>query len=212
MWRGHPSAMIGTYLLCLPISTSLVRLLEHVPFKSRPMNRLRICCLLALPLLLTTCRPDTPTFLFEYPLPDQQLEIPAGLNVFGQYYFNFDPVPTFIDGLLSSHQIDTAAIKAIVPGQARLVAVYPDGDFSFIARVSLRLCRTGDGTDKCGIEVFWRDPTPEQPSATLDLVPHSVNVKDYLLDDQVRLQLILEQLRDISPAVEARLQVEFRVE
>ncbi len=164
------------------------------------------------PVLLTTCRPDDRTFLFEWPLPEQQLDIPAGLNVFGQYYFIFDPVPTFVDGLLASHQIDTSAIRAIVPAQARLVAVYPDGDFSFVARASLRLCRSGDGADKCGVEVFWRDPVPQQPSSTLDLVPHSVDVREFLFDEQVRIQLILEQLRDISPAMEVRLQIEFRAE
>lgn len=173
---------------------------------------LRLILIGVWPLLFVTCRPGDRPFLFELPLPDQQLEIPAGLNVFGQYYFIFDPVPTFIDGLLSSRQIDTSAISAIVPAEARLIAVYPDGDFSFIARASLRLCRSGDGADRCGIEVFWRDPVPEQPSSTLDLVPHSVDVKEFLLDDQVRLQLVLEQLRDISPAVEVRLQVVFRVE
>ncbi len=168
--------------------------------------------IVCVPLVASTCRPEQTVFLFEYPLPERQMEIPAGLNVFGQYYFNFDPVPTFINGLLQTHQIDTAAIKAIVPYQARLVAVYPNGDYSFIARLSLRLCVPGDPTDKCGVEVFWRDPTPEQPTNVLELVPHSVNVKEYLLRNEVKLQLILEQLRDISPAVETRLQVEFRVE
>lgn len=162
--------------------------------------------------LLSACKKNDPDFLFTIPLQDNDFAIPPTASSFQVHYFNIDNVPTNGAELFSTNNISTSDANAILPQTGRMTVLVGNADYDFIEQMSVRICDAGDFSENCGIEIFWRQPVPIGVGSILDLVPSDQDIKQYLLQDKVNIQVKLEQLRNNPPEfVETRLSLDFSV-
>lgn len=129
------------------------------------------------------------------------------------YYLPINSVSLGAFAQLDAAGIDTANIKNILPGRATLTALFGNGNLDFIEAVSVRLCLLGNNVENCGQEVFYRDPTPFDVGAELELGGSAVNdIREYVLQKQINVQVKLERLRDVPEgSFEVVLEMEFEV-
>jgi hypothetical protein len=129
------------------------------------------------------------------------------------YYLPINDVALNAFAQLDAAGIDTANIKNILPGRATLTALFGNGNLDFIEAVSIRLCLLGDNVENCGQEAFYRDPTPFNVGAELELGGSAVNdIRAYVLQKKINVQVKLERLRNVPEgSFEVVLAMEFEV-
>jgi len=167
--------------------------------------------LVFLALTSLSCRKDDLGILFRIPFQPVDFTIQAGLNTLDTWYFNIDNVPTNSLALFQANGIDTASVRSLVPQRARLRSVFDDVNYNFLFEIAVYLCEAGVQTPKCGKEVFYRFPLPNNPGIFVDLVPNPLEVKDLILRDKVNVQVMLRLLSPPPQFIEARLELEFAV-
>lgn len=171
-----------------------------------------ILLLLLLPLLFSNCKKEENPTLFDIPLPNIDFEIPPTASSFEVHYFNINNVVTNKEGLFSANNISESDAVAIVPKTGSLRSITNNIDFEFIEQMSIRICDEDDLSQNCGTEIFWRQPVPNNVGSILDLVPSDIDIKQYLLQEKVNIQVKLERLRANPPQfVETRLVLDFAV-
>ncbi len=129
------------------------------------------------------------------------------------YYIPINGVNLSFLAQLDASNIDTASIQRITPSRATLTAQFGNGNLDFIQAVSVRLCLIGDNVENCGQEAFYRDPTPFDIGAELELAGSAVNdIRNYVLQKQINVQVKLESLRNIPQgSFDVVLEMEFEV-
>jgi hypothetical protein len=163
-------------------------------------------------LLITSCKKDQDEILFPFPLQDIEFSIPPTASPFQVHYFNLENVVTNQEGLFSSNNIDANSDVRIVPLESSLNVLVGNIDYDFIEQMSIRICDAGDVSENCGTEIFWRQPVPLNVGNILDLIPSDIDVKRYLTQEKVNIQVKLELLRQNPPQfVETRLLLDFAV-
>jgi hypothetical protein len=158
-----------------------------------------------------SCNRDNNSFLFEIPFPNLDFTIPAGLNPLDTWYFNIDNVPTNALALFSANGIDTASVRSLVPNTARMLSLFNNVDYDFVYEIAVHLCEQGDQTPRCGKEIFYRFPLPNNPGPFVDLVPNPVEVGSLILKDKVNVQVVLRFISPPPQFVETRLDLGFVV-
>lgn len=161
--------------------------------------------------LTLSCEKNDDDILFIIPFPNLDFTIQAGLNPLDTWYFNIDNVPTNAVSLLSGNGIDTAAIQSLVPHVGRLTSVFGDADYQFVYEIAIYLCEAGNQSPKCGKEIFYRFPLPNNPGAFVDLIPNPAEVKDLILRDKVNVQVMLRFVTPPPQFVDSRVDLEFAV-
>lgn len=163
-------------------------------------------------LLITSCKKDKEEILFPFPIQDIDFSIPPTASTFQVHYFNLENVVTNHEGLFSSNNVDETSEFRIVPSESSLNVLVGNIDYDFIEQMSIRICDVGDVSENCGVEIFWRQPVPLGVGNILDLIPSDIDVKRYLTQDKVNIQVKLELLRQNPPQfVETRLLLDFEV-
>jgi hypothetical protein len=123
-----------------------------------------------------------------------RFDIPAGLNVFAVHHFYLRSLPTRFTNLLNQQGSTPADVTGVLTGDGALTALFGDGDFSFVAEVSIRAYKEGNVNDY--IEVAYRQPVPIRPGARIDLIPSLADSKKFLQEERVSFDVAL-LLRDI---------------
>ncbi|MGK0363761.1 MAG: hypothetical protein ACI85O_000814 [Saprospiraceae bacterium] len=163
-------------------------------------------------LFVTSCKKNKDEIIFPFPLQDIDFAIPPTASTFQVHYFNLDNVVTNHEGLFSSNNIDEMSDYRIVPAEASFNVLVGNIDYDFIEQMSIRICNAGDVSENCGIEIFWRQPVPLNVGSILDLIPSDIDIKQYLTQEKVNIQVKLEMLRQNPPQfVETRLLLDFAV-
>lgn len=166
--------------------------------------------LLSLTLILSACKKDSVGVLFPFPLQDNEFTIPPTASPFQVHYFNIQDVPTNVEGLFETNNRTLDEAVGITPSAGQMVVIGDNTDYDFIQQMSVRICEAGDNSENCGVEIFWRQPVPQGVGSILDLVPSDADVKDFLSQDKVNIQVKLEQLRTAPPSfVLTRLLLDF---
>lgn len=129
------------------------------------------------------------------------------------YYIPINGVNLNFLAQLDASGIDTASIKNITPSRATLTAQFGNGNLDFIEAVSIRLCLLGDNVENCGQEAFYRDPTPFDIGAELELGGSAVNdIRNYVLQKQINVQVKFESLREVPQgSFDVVVEMEFEV-
>lgn len=162
--------------------------------------------------LFSACKKDRAQTLFIFPLQNIDTELPPTLSVFQVHYFNIKDVPTNYAGLLGNNNTVEEQIERIIPREANLSVIFGNTDYDFIEQMSVRICNQGDESENCGTEIFYRQPVPRNVGSVLGLVPSDIDIKEYLMQDAVNIQIKLERLRTPPPMfVETRLEIDFAV-
>lgn len=168
---------------------------------------------LLLVILMSACNKDDENTLFTIPIQDIDFAIPPTANPFQVHYFNFDNTPTNTTGIFAANNYTASEGTKIFPQAATMNVLVGNVNYDFIEQMSIRICEAGDLTENCGREIFWRQPVPEGTGNVLDLGASNVDIKEYLLNEKVNIQVKLERLRRNPPQfVETRLQVRFAVQ
>ena len=163
-------------------------------------------------LLVSSCNKNREDILFPFPIQDIDFAIPPTASTFQVHYFNLENVDTNHEGLFSSNNVDEMSDIRIVPLESSLNVLIGNIDYDFIEQMSIRICDPGDVSQNCGVEIFWRQPVPLNVGSILDLIPSDIDVKRYLIQDKINIQVKLELLRQNPPQfVETRLFLDFAV-
>jgi hypothetical protein len=157
------------------------------------------------------CRKDNDIILFEIPFPNLDFTIQAGLNPLDTWYFNMDNVPTNALNLFDANGVDTSAYSSLIPNTARLVSVFNDVEYDFVYEIAVYLCEAGNQSPKCGKEIFYRFPMPNNPGSIVDIIPNPLEVGDLLLSERVNVQVMLRFISPPPQFVESRLNIDFVV-
>lgn len=163
-------------------------------------------------ILLPSCGDNEPQLLFQIPFRNVDFEIPPTLSVIQVHYFNIDNVPTDGMALFDANNVAESEATAIFPSRARMQTIFTAEEYDFIEQMSVRICEAGDLSENCGKEIFWRQPVPQNAADFVDLIPSELDVKEFLLLDEVNIQVKLERLRRNPPQfIETRLEMDFDV-
>lgn len=166
---------------------------------------------LALVIFGLACNKDNDTILLAIPFQNLDFTIQAGLNPLETWYFNFDNVPTNALALFAANGIDTAGVNSITPNTGRLTSIFNDANYEILYEIAVYLCEAGDQDPKCGKEIFYRFPLPNNPGSFVDVIPNPVEVRDLILQEKVNVQLMLRFLSTPPNFMESRLALEFAV-
>ena len=163
----------------------------------------KLACLLAIPIIFSTCRDNGPGFNMTY---QRDFEIPAGLGVFDTHVFELNGIPTNKAAFLSTTGANESEITAILPKEAELSINFANVDFIFVGEVVVEIFTREDNN---GVEVFYRDEIPLNTGRSITLFPSLPEIGDYLTGDEFNIRVEL-RLRDISPQfLETRLDFQF---
>lgn len=161
--------------------------------------------------LLSSCKKDKQKTLFLFPLQDIEFSIPPTASAFQVHYVTKEVVTNHA-GLFDANDIAEDGEFRIMPSEGSLNSIANNLDYDFIEVMSVRICDEGDFSETCGTEIFWRQPVPFDVGSVLQLVPSDVDIKQYLLQDKVNIQVKFERLRDNPPQfVDTRLLLDFAV-
>ncbi len=169
----------------------------------------RIWILFILPFVIVFCRDkDELRVLFEMPYQNLLFEIPAGLSHFEAHYFVLRDLQSNADFFLDNNGKTAEQITAVNPHSAQLWAVDGNIDFEFVDEVSVRIYLE-DEPNKWK-EIFYRDQIPLNIGSKIDLIPTSVNVKDFVLEENFSIEVVFARMRTQSPSfIETRLDFVF---
>ncbi len=168
--------------------------------------------LLAVIFLFSACKKDKARTLFVFPLQNIDTEFPPTLSPFQVHYFNISDVPTNYAGLLGSNNTVEEQVERIIPREGRFSVIFGSADYDFIDQMSVRICDQGDESENCGTEIFYRQPVPDNVGSVLGLIPSDIDIKQYLMQDAVNIQIKLERLRRPPPMfIETRVEIDFAV-
>jgi hypothetical protein len=155
------------------------------------------------------CREDVGEPLFDLVYPPQQFEISAGRNPIVSDGFGFPPVQTRFTAQLDANNHTIDEVTQVLPLSARLIS--EDGqDFSFLSEISVRICpNTGDQCTQAD-EVFFSTDLYRRRWETIQLDPGLRNVRELLMGDQFRLEVVLTY-GEITPySMSCRIEYSFR--
>ena len=169
--------------------------------------------LISVAILFFACKKTTEPPLTRITVGNLKFSVDPSVQPPFTYYIPINSINLGSFSQLDAAGIDTANIKNILPGRATLTALFGNGNLDFIEAASVRLCLLGDNEENCGQEVFYRDPTPFDVGAELELGGSAVNdVRDYVLQKQINVQVKLERLRDVPQgSFEVVLEMQFDV-
>jgi hypothetical protein len=180
---------------------------------NKPLSMKKSALLILVALSFFACKKETEPPRTRIVVGNLKFTINPSIQPPFTYYLPINGV--FIGALaqLEAEHIDTAEIKNIRPSRATLTALFGNGNLDFIQAASIRLCQLGDNEENCGQEVFYRDPTPFDIGAELELGGSAVkDVRDYVLQKQINVQVKLESLRDVPQGTfEVVVEMEFEV-
>lgn len=157
--------------------------------------------------LLLSCTKDEGEVLFEMVYPNFEVSIPPGLGTLSSHVLNISNIDTNIDFFLNNAGITAEQLNTISPARATLTSL--DGfDFDIIDEISIRICDPQD--INCNLEIFYLDNIPFNIGAELRMQPTLADVKQFLTLEQFRIELVIVQLRDITPIlIESELDISF---
>lgn len=180
---------------------------------NKPLSMKKSALLILVALFFFTCKKETEPPRTRIVVGNLKFTINPSIQPPFTYYLPINSVFLGAIPQLAAENIDTAEIKNIRPSRATLTALFGNGNLDFIQAVSIRICQLGDNIENCGQEVFYRDPTPFDVGAELELGGSAVNdVRDYVLQKEVNVQVVMESLRDIPQGTfEVVLEMEFEV-
>ncbi len=160
-------------------------------------------------LTLFSCRKDKFELLFELPLSSLEFNIEAGSNTLDTYYFFFDDVPTHFDELAGTYGFNASDLKAILPGKAFIRSIFGEEYKDIFWEIAVQVCPSGDKEFKCGKEAFyWQFPT-QTLGSDFDLVPNEPDLKEWLSEDQVNIQLWFRLAKTPPQSISSRLDLRF---
>ena len=180
---------------------------------NKPLVMKKSALLLFVALLFFSCKKETEPPRTRITVGNLKFSVDPSVQPPFTYYLPINNVNLGAFAQLDAAGIDTANIKNILPGRATLTALFGNGNLDFIDAVSIRLCLFGDNVENCGQEAFYRDPTPFNVGAELELGGSAVNdIRAYVLQKQINVQVKLERLRDVPQgSFEVVLAMEFEV-
>ena len=162
-------------------------------------------------LLGLSCNKDDREVLFElnFPPPPITFNILPGLGTFDTHVYTQSPIPTQFAAKLanSGHTLDEVSI--IQAKEATMSAIFGDVNLDFIYRVSVFVFDPFNPADK--VEFFYLDPVPFRDQTTLRLFPGITDVREWMQEEFVGIEIRLD-FREISPSfVEMQLEMDLRV-
>ena len=117
-------------------------------------------------------------------------------------------IPTNTTNLFNANNVTDEDIVTINPQSCRLTSVL-NGEYGFLFNVSVRMYTDNPSAYK---EIFFRDQVPSNTGGQLDLIPTLVNVRDFLVEETVTIEVVLIRPRVPSPEfIETIVRLDFAV-
>ncbi len=158
-------------------------------------------------LLLGACKKEEIS-LFDM-VYRKDFSIQAGLSTIDNHHFRLTNIPSNSDTLFTVHSVTLEDITSITPKSARLTAIFANVDYSFLFNVSVRIFKDDPDVYR---EIFYRDNVPANTGDFLDLIPTLVDVKEYMKDEKINIDVVLIRPRTTPSAfIETRLDFSFEV-
>lgn len=177
---------------------------------NQPHRMNKIFLLLLCAALATGCRKDAKPPIFEMSYLNQEIEIPAGLNVFESHHFFIHDIPTAATNYLRLNNLEKEDIESILPKSCRFINIASSAGYDFLYEVSVRIFSKEKPELK--YEIFYDDLISERTGTVLNLIPNDNSVKDLLLNNSYSLEIILKQLRDTPREfIRTRIELTFEV-
>lgn len=163
--------------------------------------------LLGVLLLLAGCKKDTvlPGFDMIY---QEEFSLPAGIGGLATHHFYFKNIPTRYQNLLSQYSKADTAIIQIIPARAAISGIFGDANFAVVEEASLWVYNENDPNGR--LEVFYRYPTPIDPSNALDLIPTLEQVKSIMSEDRFSIDLALRLRTTTTEETPVRLYLQLK--
>lgn len=180
---------------------------------NKPLSMKKSALLILVALTFFSCKKETEPPRTRIKVGNLKFSVDPTFNPAFTYYIPINSVNLGAFAQLDAEGIDTSEIKSIRPSRATLTALFGNGNLDFIDAASIRLCLLSDNKENCGQEAFYRDPTPFDVGAELELGGSAVNdIRDFVLQKQINVQVKFERLRDVPEgSFEVILAMEFEV-
>jgi hypothetical protein len=162
----------------------------------------KIFILLALTIFLSSCKEENTGPGFDMTFR-QEFTIQPGLNVFSVHHYFLKSIPTHYNQLLDENNKTDADILRIEPSQINLSGVFGDANFDFIEEASIRVYLESDPTDY--LEFAYRYPVPLETGNNLGMIPGLANVKRFLNQERVSIDISLRLRNTTTEEIQARL-------
>ena len=135
--------------------------------------------------------------------------IPAGLNPFETHFFVIPNIPNNKDPLFNASGLTDADVEMILPRRARINSIFNGPSFDFAEEVFVRIY-TDDEYDY--LEVFWRQPVPENTGSNLDLIAGLGNTQRFFTASTFNIIIGFRNLRYVLPqTIDAEIDFSFDV-
>ena len=157
--------------------------------------------LFSLCLLASCSQNDEPLFI----MPTQtDFQIPAGLNTIETHFFVQKNVSTFFQSVSTA---DTSAISQIIARRATLRPIFDVLDLDYINSVVVYVLDPLDPNQKD--EIFFREPIELGNKQEINLFSSSPNVKKYLVNDFMNLEVAINFRQLPTRTIDFRLDMSF---
>jgi hypothetical protein len=162
----------------------------------------KLFALLAFTFFLSSCKKEEigPGFDMTF---RQDFTIQPGLNVFSVHHYYLKNLTTHYTQLLDDNNKTDADITRIEPSQVNLSGVFGDSNFDFIEEASIRVYLESDPTDY--LEFAYRYPVPLETGNNLGMIPGLANVKRFLNQDRISIDVSLRLRNTTNEEISARL-------
>ncbi len=134
-------------------------------------------------------------------------EIPAGLNVVEDHFFQFRNIESNLDSLLSFHGYTREEIGTINPKSAQLVSVFSGDEYDFVQEFSIYLY---DGQKNNLIyEAYWRNEIPFNTGSLLQVPGTLLDATDFFEEDKIHIEARFDTRTTTTSFVNTRMDFTF---
>ncbi|NNE28535.1 MAG: hypothetical protein HKN16_02795 [Saprospiraceae bacterium] len=137
-----------------------------------------------------------------------EFEIPAGINIFEDHFFQFPNLPNNYQNILTQQGIDPSRVKRINPASTRMSVQFDNTSLSFIREASLYLFSDQVGRQS---EAFWTPEIPFNQSDILNIPGTLIDASDFFEESWINMELRLDTREVPSSFINVRLDILFHV-
>jgi len=139
----------------------------------------------------------------------------AGLSQFEAHFIDTYDIQTRISGLLAASGMTRDEVTRVLPKSAELINTRSDVSLDFIQNITLRVFEGAlfiPDEKQNELEIFFRDPVPQDRATLINLIPSLPDVKEHLLEDTFNFTTRSELRAPPPNTIEARLRLRFSVQ
>ena len=173
---------------------------QALPCGRMKKSRFHIPGIIALILMVLSCKKDNGEELFElkFPPPPIEFVIQPGLSTFDTHVYTQSPISSQYEARLEASGHTDDEVDLIQAKDAYLSSLFEDEDLDFINRISVYIFDPFQPSNK--IEFFYLEPIPFKAKTSIRLFPGITDVSDWIKSGFFGVEIRLD-FREISPAL-----------